>query len=62
LVGVKVPDEVEVDDVDVELAKLYRERDRLQFASPPTPIRVERAREQRERVEHAIARLEAMRQ
>jgi hypothetical protein len=53
--------EVEQDPVQSELEQLYRERERLQFAAPPTQIRVERAREQRERVERLIARLEAMR-
>jgi len=51
----------ERDELQADLEQLYRERERLQFASPPTQIRVERAREHRERVERAITRLEAMR-
>jgi hypothetical protein len=49
------------DPVEVELAQLYRERERLQFAAPKTAIRAERVREHRERLEAGIARLEAMR-
>jgi hypothetical protein len=51
----------ERDTVDVELEQLYRERDRLREAAPPTPIRAERVREQLARLERGIARLEAMR-
>jgi hypothetical protein len=49
------------DTVEVELTKLYRERERLAFAEPKTPIRAERVREHRVRVDKAIATLEAMR-
>lgn len=49
-------------ELAAELEQLYRERERLQYAAPPTLIRRLRVREQRERLESGIARLEAMRQ
>lgn len=50
-----------IDDTAEQLDKLYRERERLQAVTYTTRIRVERAREHRERVETQIARLEAQR-
>lgn len=50
-----------LDDTREQLEQLYRERERLAFAQPPTAIRAERVREHKERVDKAIARLEAMR-
>lgn len=49
------------DDVEAELAALYRERDRLSFAAPPTEIRRQCVRDHRARVDRLIARLEAAR-
>lgn len=50
-----------LDDTREQLDRLYAERERLRANSYPTRIRVERAREHRERVEALIARLERTR-